>query len=242
MLTAVIGLAAQESLKDLFAGVELQLDPPFREGDWISVGEENGVVESPHLMNSRLHRRDGSTVTLPNNPVADNPLVLVDPAPNVLVTAYEDSLIRYGRRGWELPDPVRELKRRQTKRDPAHPTGVEASLTAELLRRRWLFAQLDPAQVRRLTPGQTRGRGCAQALRSCSQRNSQSRWVPIPATSIRSAGSSRSRSCHWRITSARSIQTSSTSRWMASPSQQRPRAVSSAQPSRSSSWKGRKPP
>jgi len=38
----------------------------------------------------------------------------------------------------------------ETARDPAHPTGVDASLTAELLRRSWLFAQLDPEQVDRL--------------------------------------------------------------------------------------------
>jgi small-conductance mechanosensitive channel/CRP-like cAMP-binding protein len=218
VLTAVIGLAAQESLKDLFAGIELQLDPPFREGDWISVGEESGTVESLHLMSTRLRRKDGSTVNLPNNTVADNPmrrfsqhepvgnrfeialgyeippararrllvrvmvdnpLVLNDPPPEVLVSAYEDSWIRYElqaaqrgpsegdrlrlrselleqiwyaleRQGWELPYPVRELKRRQPQRDPAHPTGVDASLTAQLLRRSWLFAQLDPEQVERL--------------------------------------------------------------------------------------------
>ncbi len=220
VLTAVIGLAAQESLKDLFAGIELQVDPPFREGDWISVGDESGTVESLHLMSTRLRRKDGSTVNLPNNTVADNPmrrfsqyepvgnrfeialgyeippararqlllrvmaenpLVLVDPEPEVLISSYEDSRIRYElqgyqrgpsegdrlrlrgelleqiwyaleRQGWELPYPVRELKRRQPQRDPAHPTGVDASLTAQLLRRSWLFAQLDPEQVNRLAP------------------------------------------------------------------------------------------
>jgi len=220
VLTAVIGLAAQESLKDLFAGIELQLDPPFREGDWISVGDDNGTVESLHLMSTRLRRKDGSTVNLPNNTVADrpmrrisqhepvgnrfeialgyeipparacqlllrvmsdNPQVLIEPPPEVLILSYGDSLIRYElqgyqrgaseaerlrlrselleqiwyaleRQGWELPYPVRELKRRQPNRDPAHPTGVDASLTAELLRRSWLFAQLDPEQVNRVAP------------------------------------------------------------------------------------------
>lgn len=111
--------------------------------------------------------------------MAENPLVLVDPEPEVLISAYEDSRIRYElqgyqrgpsegdrlrlrgelleqiwyaleRQGWELPYPVRELKRRQTQRDPSHPTGVDASLSAQLLRRSWLFAQLDPEQVNRL--------------------------------------------------------------------------------------------
>jgi small-conductance mechanosensitive channel/CRP-like cAMP-binding protein len=220
VLTAVIGLAAQESLKDLFAGIELQVDPPFREGDWISVGSQSGTVDSLHLMSTRLRRIDGSTVNLPNNTVVDNPMqrfsqhepvgnlfgialgyeippararqlllrvmadnpqVLQEPAPEVLISAYEDSRIRYDllayqrgasegdrlrlrsevleqiwyaleRQGWELPYPVHELQRRPSRRDPAHPSGVDASLTAELLRRSWLFAQLDPAQVDQLAP------------------------------------------------------------------------------------------
>jgi phytol kinase len=49
-----------------------------------------------------------------------------------------------------------------------------------------------------------------QALSNSSQRCSQSCGVPMPATSMRSEGSSRSRNCHWRITSARSIHTSTT--------------------------------
>ncbi|KEF41480.1 MAG: hypothetical protein ER33_11165 [Cyanobium sp. CACIAM 14] len=220
VLTAVIGLAAQETLKDLFAGIELQLDPPFREGDWITVGTQSGTVESLHLMSTRLRRSDGSTVNLPNNTVADspmhrisqqepvgnrfgialgyeippararqllervmadNPLVLREPPPEAWIGGYEDSLIRYEllafqrgaserdrlrlrsalleqiwyaleRQGWELPYPVRELKRRSFWRDPGHPAGVDASLTAELLRRSWLFTQLDPALVERLAP------------------------------------------------------------------------------------------
>jgi small-conductance mechanosensitive channel len=39
ILTAVIGLAAQESLKDFFAGIVLQVDSPFQEGDYIDVGD-----------------------------------------------------------------------------------------------------------------------------------------------------------------------------------------------------------
>jgi CRP-like cAMP-binding protein len=107
--------------------------------------------------------------------------VLKEPAPEVWISAYEDSQIRYElltyqqgasegerlrlrselleqiwyaveRQGWELPYPVRELQRRQPRSDPSHPTGVDAPLTAELLRRSWLFAQLDPDLVARLAP------------------------------------------------------------------------------------------
>ena len=74
VLTAVLGLAAQETLKDLFAGIELQLDPPFRVGDWIGIENTSGVVESLNLMNTTLRCLDNSTMQVPNHRLVDAPL------------------------------------------------------------------------------------------------------------------------------------------------------------------------
>ncbi|WP_411868665.1 cyclic nucleotide-binding domain-containing protein [Vulcanococcus limneticus] len=75
VLTAVLGLAAQETLKDLFAGIAMQFDPPFHEGDWIDlVGMANGKVVSLNLMNTRLICLDGAEVVLPNSKVAQDVL------------------------------------------------------------------------------------------------------------------------------------------------------------------------
>ena len=74
VLTAVIGLAAQETLKDLFAGITLQLDPPFRLGDWIALGDTRGVVTGFTLMNTELATMDGSRVVLPNSFVGEEQL------------------------------------------------------------------------------------------------------------------------------------------------------------------------
>lgn len=71
VLTAVVGLAAQETLKDLFAGITLQLDPPFREGDWICLDDQQGVVTQLTLMNTHLIGTDGSQVVLSNSRVAE---------------------------------------------------------------------------------------------------------------------------------------------------------------------------
>jgi small-conductance mechanosensitive channel/CRP-like cAMP-binding protein len=70
VLTAVVGLAAQETLKDLFAGISLQLDAPFNEGDWIEVNGSGGFVQTVTLMNTCLRTSDGSTLVLPNDTVA----------------------------------------------------------------------------------------------------------------------------------------------------------------------------
>ncbi|MCT0223674.1 mechanosensitive ion channel family protein [Synechococcus sp. CS-1328] len=70
VLTAVVGLAAQETLKDLFAGITLQLDPPFREGDWIDLGEAKGTVVGLTLMNTHLMGLDRARVVVPNDTVS----------------------------------------------------------------------------------------------------------------------------------------------------------------------------
>ncbi|MEX1315820.1 MAG: mechanosensitive ion channel family protein [Synechococcaceae cyanobacterium] len=68
ILTAVIGLAAQESLKDFFAGIVLQLDSPFQEGDFITSGDGiEGWVVSLKLMSTRLQHVHGALITLPNS-------------------------------------------------------------------------------------------------------------------------------------------------------------------------------
>jgi CRP-like cAMP-binding protein len=75
VLTAVIGLAAQETLKDLFAGITLRLDNPFREGDWIELGDYKGYVVSLTLMNTLLRGLDGALQVLPNSKVASDVLL-----------------------------------------------------------------------------------------------------------------------------------------------------------------------
>ena len=67
VVTAVIGLAAQETLKNLFAGISLQVDSPFEEGDWIDLGFTRGVVTSLRLMTTRVRRLDGSITVVPNS-------------------------------------------------------------------------------------------------------------------------------------------------------------------------------
>jgi len=67
VVTAVIGLAAQETLKNLFAGISLQVDSPFEEGDWIDLGFTRGVVTSLRLMTTRIRVLDGSITVVPNS-------------------------------------------------------------------------------------------------------------------------------------------------------------------------------
>lgn len=67
VLTAVIGLAGQATLKDIFAGIALQVDVPFQEGDWIDIGFAQGIVRSLRLMSTRLDTIDGAQIVVPNS-------------------------------------------------------------------------------------------------------------------------------------------------------------------------------
>lgn len=70
VLTAVIGLAAQETLKNLFGGLSMQIGTPFRVGDWVDLGEQRGQVRAITLMNTELQTLDGAAVVVPNSQAA----------------------------------------------------------------------------------------------------------------------------------------------------------------------------
>lgn len=67
---AVVGLALQDTLGNLFAGIALHLEAPFRVGDWVRIGEKDGRVEQLSWRAMRLRTWDGDTQTVPNNEVA----------------------------------------------------------------------------------------------------------------------------------------------------------------------------
>ena len=47
----VIGLALQDTLGNFFAGLAIQIEKPFRVGDWVTIGGEDGVVSELHAGN-----------------------------------------------------------------------------------------------------------------------------------------------------------------------------------------------
>jgi small-conductance mechanosensitive channel/CRP-like cAMP-binding protein len=68
VLTAVIGLAAQEGLKDLFSGLQLQLTDDFAIGDWLEFADgRRGTVEAISWRETRLRTMDGTVLVVPNS-------------------------------------------------------------------------------------------------------------------------------------------------------------------------------
>ncbi len=71
----VLGLSAQSTLGEMFAGIAIALSRPFRIGDWVKVGhfDEGKVIDMTWRL-VRLEMRDRSIVNLTNRMCADSPI------------------------------------------------------------------------------------------------------------------------------------------------------------------------
>lgn len=66
-LGLAFGFAAQDILKNIFAGIVILFDAPFRVGDKIEVGSHYGEVTRIGLRSTKIVTPDDSMVTLPNS-------------------------------------------------------------------------------------------------------------------------------------------------------------------------------
>lgn len=73
VLGLALGLAAQDTVSNLFGAVAVFMDRPFKVGDRIKVGSDvDGVVEEMGLRATRVRTLDGFLVTVPNKTVGAN--------------------------------------------------------------------------------------------------------------------------------------------------------------------------
>jgi small-conductance mechanosensitive channel/CRP-like cAMP-binding protein len=70
VLTMIIGLALQGVLSNILAGMSLQFAKCFARGDWVKVGDQEGVVVDMNWRETRLQDRQSNVVVLPNSTVA----------------------------------------------------------------------------------------------------------------------------------------------------------------------------
>lgn len=66
----VIGLALQETLGNVFAGVSILFEKPYVEGDWIRYESHLGRVVEINWRSTRLETHFGDTVVVPNGEIA----------------------------------------------------------------------------------------------------------------------------------------------------------------------------
>ncbi len=78
-----VGLAAQDTLSNLFGAVALFADKPFRVGDRIQLDSIDGSVEAIGLRSTRVRNLDGHLVTVPNRTMANASITNVSKRPNI---------------------------------------------------------------------------------------------------------------------------------------------------------------
>jgi small-conductance mechanosensitive channel/CRP-like cAMP-binding protein len=62
----VIGFALQDTLGNMFAGLAIQVEKPFRVGHWVGVGEYEGLVSEVTWRATKIRTKAGNLVILPN--------------------------------------------------------------------------------------------------------------------------------------------------------------------------------
>lgn len=76
VLGLALGLAAQDTVSNLFGTVAVFVDKPFKVGDRIKVGGDvDGTVEEMGLRATRVRNLDGFLITVPNKSVGNNTVI-----------------------------------------------------------------------------------------------------------------------------------------------------------------------
>jgi len=70
-LGIVVGFAARQTLGSLLAGFVLMFSRPFTIGDWVRIGDQEGIVTDITIFNTRLENFDGEFVVMPNDQVSN---------------------------------------------------------------------------------------------------------------------------------------------------------------------------
>ncbi len=73
--TVAIGLALQDSLKNIASGVTILINKPFKVGDFIEAGNLQGTVTRIDIASTHLLTLDNKEIIIPNSNIASSNLV-----------------------------------------------------------------------------------------------------------------------------------------------------------------------
>jgi MscS family membrane protein len=81
-----VGLAAQDTLGNLFGAVAVFVDRPFRVGDQIKLDGAEGTVETVGMRSTRVRNGDGQLVAVPNKTMGNAIITNLTSRPNIKTT------------------------------------------------------------------------------------------------------------------------------------------------------------
>ncbi len=77
-----LALAAQDSVKNLFGGITIFTDKPFKLNDRVKISGFDGMIREIGLRSTRLETLEGRMTSIPNSKFTDNPVENISSEPN----------------------------------------------------------------------------------------------------------------------------------------------------------------
>ena len=71
----VLGFALQDTLGNLFAGLAIQIEKPFRVGHWVQIEDREGQVHEITWRATKLRTKGGQFLIVPNSVIAKEPVL-----------------------------------------------------------------------------------------------------------------------------------------------------------------------
>jgi MscS family membrane protein len=81
-----LGLAAQDTVGNLFGAAAVFVDKPFKIGDLIQTDGVNGTIEEIGLRSTRVRNPDGHLITVPNKTMGNATITNITRRPNIKST------------------------------------------------------------------------------------------------------------------------------------------------------------
>ena len=107
-----LGLAAQDTLSNIFGGLSIIADAPYKIGDWVNLdGGERGRVTKIGLRSTRMMTRDDVEITVPNAAIASGKIINESGGPSKMSRVSVQVGVAYG----SDVDQVREVLLRAAK-------------------------------------------------------------------------------------------------------------------------------
>lgn len=78
-----LGLAAQDTVGNLFGAAAVFVDKPFKIGDRVQLNGVDGVVEEMGLRSTRIRNLDGHLITVPNKTMGNSTVTNITRRPNI---------------------------------------------------------------------------------------------------------------------------------------------------------------
>ena len=75
VFTAIIGFALQDLLSNVISGLSIQMERPFREGDWVKFDAFEGMVTEINWRATKIETRGKDIIIIPNNTTTRSPIV-----------------------------------------------------------------------------------------------------------------------------------------------------------------------